>query len=269
MEPLAGHHQRTEYETRFATRQSAQHYEDTIYHPGSYDSFIWSLQKPYLIKVVENVRLSTGSISYLDFACGTGRIISALESVAQFAVGVDISDEMVAIAANKTNKARFIVGDVLKFPNLLDRPFDVITAFRYFLNVDNETRYRTMSLLAQHLRDDGSRLVFNVHGNSTSSRHLSIVARRLVGLSENELSFGEVQAFVQTCGLEIESYYGFGFFPRKFVVLDPTKLSKRFEAWITNNQLLGRFCHDIVFICRRSRRLSQNKAVDKIEGERY
>src|ERR1019366_1533581 len=98
------------------------------YGAGSYSSFIWGLQRPVLEKILADFRQTHGPVRLLDFACGTGRVISALEPLVDAAEGVDISENMVEIARKKCRAARLRVGDIFLQPEMLQPPYDVITS---------------------------------------------------------------------------------------------------------------------------------------------
>jgi SAM-dependent methyltransferase len=59
----------------------------------------WELEQRLLAAAVERFELGGPDSTALDFACGTGRVLGFLESRVSRAVGVDISDDMVALAA--------------------------------------------------------------------------------------------------------------------------------------------------------------------------
>ena len=71
---------------------------------------------------------------YLDFACGTGRMLGFLGKYAQSVTGVDISPSMLEVARERVPKAELICGDLTREPLLTNRQFDVISAFRFFPN---------------------------------------------------------------------------------------------------------------------------------------
>lgn len=241
----------SEYRKRFSCSENANYY-DNIYARESYDSFIWPLQLPYVIRVMENVRREVGGeINYLDFACGTGRIISAVEDKADHAMGLDVSAEMIAIARKKTKRAKFIMGNLVDRPNLLDKQFEVITAFRFFLNVEKPIRYVVLQRLAALLQGKEGRLIFNIHGNSRSIRHWSVLGRKLFGTIENELSFRETVHLIDSAGLVLESWHGFGLLPRKLHYSPIKGLAQSVDRWIVRNQHISSLCQDLLFVCRK------------------
>ena len=155
-------------------------YETSEYGAGSYSSLVWEWQRPVLEKIVSDFRQTNKSepVRLLDFACGTGRVLASLEPLVDAADGVDISENMVELARKKCRAARLLVGDILTQPELLSPPYDVITSFRFLLNVEPELRLRVLKKLRDVLRTPDGLLVVNVHGNSHSLRHPAILWRR-------------------------------------------------------------------------------------------
>ncbi|MCB7128700.1 MAG: class I SAM-dependent methyltransferase, partial [Candidatus Brocadiales bacterium] len=205
----------TEYAERFKQPTDAYFYDYDIYKPDGYDAFIWDIQRPVLVALFRKLRSENDRIAYLDFACGTGRILAAVESLADESLGVDISEEMIAIARSKTKGSEFLVGNLLAQPDLLSCCFDVITTFRFFLNLESHLRLPALKTLVRHLRGPESTLIFNIHGNRNSARHLGILLRRLRGERHNDMTFHQVEELVNQAGLRIENYYGFGIIPRR------------------------------------------------------
>src|SRR5919204_5449185 len=97
------------------------HYDQVIYDPAGYDTFIWSMQRSVLRNLVRRQAAGSKRLKYLDFACGTGRIISALEDLTTEAVGLDISPQMVNAAGTRTSyRAVLKSGDMLDEPDVVD-----------------------------------------------------------------------------------------------------------------------------------------------------
>ena len=66
---------------------------------------------------------------YLDFACGTGRLLSFLENNFAASTGVDISKDMLNIAEKYRKKSELICGDITREHLLDGRKYDIFTAF--------------------------------------------------------------------------------------------------------------------------------------------
>lgn len=244
------------YSDRFQEPEAVTAYDAKEYGAGSYSSFIWDLQRPVLEQILADFRRTQpGPVRLLDFACGTGRVIASLESLADTAEGIDISENMVAVARNKCRTARLQVGDILSKPEILQKQYDVITSFRFLLNVEPELRSRVLRRLREVLRPDGL-LVVNVHGNSRSLRHPAIVWRRWRERTKetnamlNEMSPAETRQLLRASGFHIVHQFGFGMLP-------PTlyRTPLRGAAAALDKAVAGenRWCDcsiDMMFVCR-------------------
>ena len=108
-------------------------------------------------------------VRLLDFACGSGRILSFVEGLVSTAEGVDISTGMAEVAQQRCTSATIRVGNILEDPGLLQPPYDIITCFRFLLNVENSIRRSSLRRLREVIRTPGGLLLINIHGNSRSS----------------------------------------------------------------------------------------------------
>lgn len=246
----------TRYSSRFQDRSSVQDYESKEYGAASYSSTVWQWQRPVVEGWVREFRQGRPApVRLLDFACGTGRVTSAIEPLVDETLGVDISENMVALARAKCSRAQFKVGDILARPELLAGTYDLITAFRFLLNVESEMRRQVLRRLREVIRPDG-RLIVNVHGNSRSLRHPAIVWRRWreqgknSGAMLNEMSPTETRRLLAECGFQVVHQPGFG-------ILPPTLYRTPFRslAAAVDRSLAGKdWCKDasidLMFICR-------------------
>src|SRR5437879_5027917 len=108
------------YSDRFKDQGAVDYYESKEYGPESYSTFIWQLEQPALERIIVNFKQGRRApLRLLDFACGTGRILSCVEKLVDVAEGIDISSNMVELARKKCTKARLQVGDILTNPGLL------------------------------------------------------------------------------------------------------------------------------------------------------
>jgi SAM-dependent methyltransferase len=245
------------YSDRFQKQDAVAAYDSKEYGAGSYSSFIWDLQRPVLEKIVADFRRTRpGPVRLLDFACGTGRVIACLEPLVDAAEGVDISANMVEIARSKCRAARLQVGNILSQPEILQKQYEVITCFRFLLNVEPELRSRVLNKLREVLREPDGLLVVNVHGNSRSLRHPAIVWRRWrertqkSGAMLNEMSPVVTKKLLRENGFEIVRQFGFGMLP-------PTlyRTPLRGAAAVADKSFAGENCWsdcsiDLLFVCR-------------------
>jgi SAM-dependent methyltransferase len=147
-----------------------------LFEKGYY-SALWSeVEKP----IVESVLRPMGGRdrTCLDFACGTGRITNVAAEFFGKVVGTEISDTMLATARTPNNVCLRKI-DLTVEP--LGESFDVVTAFRFFLNADGSLRLEALKAIHAHLNTHG-RLVCNIHLNAASPAGF---ARRIVNWIPN------------------------------------------------------------------------------------
>jgi len=243
------------YADRFQPQEAVAAYDTAEYGAESYSSAVWQLQRPVLEQVVkEFCAAPTGPVRLLDFACGTGRVLSALEPLVDAADGVDISENMVAVARGKCPKARLLVGDVLARPELLQPEYDLISCFRFVLNAEPELRGRVLRRLRSVLRSPGGRLLVNVHGNSRSLRHPAILWRRGRGAEKeamlNEMSPVEARRLLADSGFEVERQFGFGLVPPTLYRTPLRRAAAAVDRAFAGENLWRNWSVDILFVCR-------------------
>ena len=247
----------TSYSERFQNATDVADYESKEYGAGSYSSCIWNLQRPVVEKIIAGFRRAhPGPVRLLDFACGTGRVLSCLEPLVDEATGIDISANMVAVARGKCRSARLCVGDIFAQPDLLAGRYDLITSFRFLLNVEPAMRLRALRRLRATLREPDGLLLVNVHGNSRSLRHPAILWRRWrersrpSGAMLNEMSPGETARLFQEAGFQIVSRHGFGMLPPTFYRTPLRKLAAVADRSLAGENAWSACSIDMLFVCR-------------------
>ena len=245
------------YSDRFQSQEAVEFYDSKEYSSDSYSTAIWRLERPVLEAILNDLRRERKQpVRLLDFACGTGRVLSSLEGLVGSADGIDISESMVAAARAKCVKARLRVGDILADPELCEGHYDAISCFRFLLNAEPEMRNRILGRLRDALSAPDGRLLINVHGNSRSLRHPGLVWRRWRARTENsdaplnEMSPAETRDLLRRNGFEVVRQFGFGAVP-------PTlyRSPLRAAAWAIDKSLAGdRWWNDwsieMLFLCR-------------------
>lgn len=108
---------------------------------------------------------------------------------------------------------RLLHGDITTEP--LEETFDVITAFRFFLNAEEDLKREAPFALHNHLNEGGS-LVCNIHMNATSPvgiacRLLNLVSRHTV---QNTLSTRRFTHLLISSGFVVERIIPYGYLPR-------------------------------------------------------
>src|ERR1700760_3165464 len=97
----------TSYSQRFQHGEAVAAYETKEYGAESYSTRIWQMQRPVVEQILADFKSRhSGSLQLLDFACGTGRVLACVETLADTADGIDISESMVSVARTKCHRAR-------------------------------------------------------------------------------------------------------------------------------------------------------------------
>lgn len=190
-----------------------------------FNARVWELEKEILSKILKKYFSQKRIENYLDFACGTGRICQFMESRVEKCVGVDITTEMIDIARRNCSRTEFVVADITKKNPFGTGNFDLITAFRFFLNAESELRKSVLCELSKTISENGL-FIFNVHGNKNSLRHLAIIFSRFLGIktNTNELSIDEVKQMLENYNFRIRNYYGVNYLPQVASSIIPRKL---------------------------------------------
>jgi hypothetical protein len=176
--------------------------------------------------------------------------------VADTADGVDISEPMVAVARTHCSRARLQVGDVLTQPELLQKKYDAITAFRFLLNVEPEMRVRVLRRLREVIREPDGMLLVNVHGNARSLRHPAILWRRWrersgpTNVMLNELSPGAARSLLRDCGFQVVRQFGFGLLPPTLYRTPFRGLAAAVDRSLAGDNGCRNWSIDMLFVCR-------------------
>jgi SAM-dependent methyltransferase len=245
------------YADRFRQEDAVEFYDSKEYGSGSYSTAIWQLQRPVIERILKDFRRDrTEPVRLLDFACGTGRVLACLEPLVDSAEGIDVSENMVAVARTKCDKARLLVGDILASPELLQNNYDVISCFRFLLNVEPEMRGRILRRLRKVLCAPDGRLLVNVHGNSHSLRHPAIVWRRRRERAEksgamlNEMAPAEANNLLRESGFQVVRQYGFGMLPPTFYRTPLRRAAAVLDQLLAGDHWWTGWSIDMLFVCR-------------------
>jgi predicted TPR repeat methyltransferase len=214
-----------------------------------YRRLIWDLEKRILDRVARDQR-SEGRLRHLDFACGTGRVLSHLAAAADESVGVDVSASMLAVARAAAGRSEIVQADLTRSDVLGERRFDLITAFRFFPNAEPSLRSEAMRVLAKHLAG-GGRLVFNDHRNASSLQFRLARLRRRGGF--DGMTLDEARELIAAHGLEVERVQALGFNPLsdEHPVL-PAAWLRPVESLLSRWGRLWRWGSNVIFVCRKA-----------------
>lgn len=164
---------------------------------------MWDLEKRILRKEVKMAN------DYLDFATGTGRIISALSDLANKKYGLDISEKMLEVAIRNSKDTQFINRDFREpIPELENKRFDLITAFRFFPGAENKLREDAMRFISNKLKKGGV-LIVNNHRNFWS---IPYVVMRIFFIKRGfgGMKNGEMIRLAKKYGLTLTRCYSMG-----------------------------------------------------------
>jgi len=231
-----------------AKGQEYEHY----YQNDVWQQYLWSREQAALEQVLTQ-HFAGRSINLLDFACGTGRIASFLESKVYTTTGVDVSESMLRVARQKLTRTNLVLGDITESDLLGGRRFNLITAFRFFANAEPQLRLRAMSCLAQLLTDDGM-IIFNNHQNAWAPYPLVAYFRQCLNVqgpnAYRVLSPLGMRRLCRRAGLEPIASYGLGIF--HLPLINPS-IRVNQVAEIVGRHLppLRLLAQDIVMVCRR------------------
>ncbi len=221
---------------------------DQLFIDAPHTAMLWELEKRILDEIVARLGERGSPLEYLDFACGTGRILGYLEDRVDRAVGIDVSASMLEVARSSAKKAEIVEGDITHEDVLGEQKFDLVTAFRFFPNAEPSLRVDAMKRLVKHLKRKGV-IVFNNHLNSTS---LSRILGRVIGRwNVRAMAIGEVLQLTEQSHLEIVDQYYLGILPftDRFSPL-PTAVTAKLEALASRLPGANRLAQNLVYVCR-------------------
>lgn len=226
--------------------------------PGDFDGhytrgtghLYWNhFERPYLEKLFHRLgREHPGR--YLDFACGTGRIMELAHAHFTETVGIDVSDSMLAEARRRVPGATLMNVDVMTSPPEIGS-FQVISLFRFILSAEDHLREGVLRWLRTVIAPDGV-LVVNNHLNRWSITGLRHRLRNVVrGKSGGPPAERHMEQLLGQCGFEIVEAYGFGVIPpwrdtRRY----PSTQLLRLERLLGSSQWLQEHAKDRIYLCR-------------------
>lgn len=246
------------YKAHFATELQAARYDGDEYADGSYGQMLWDLEKAVLRTFVQEFRQTHPQIRYLDFASGTGRIAGFMEGLVETATSIEISESMAARARARLRATNVLCRDITTSDSEPEGKYDLITAFRFFLNAEPGLRLPAIKALAARLRDDDSRLVFNNHGNLWSLKLIGWPGHKLRNFRRgwkpygNYMSHSDVKRLLAQAGLRIVSVTGLGVLGGKVFSRLPFERGSKFERRLAAS-FLSEFGQDQIYVaCRQT-----------------
>jgi ubiquinone/menaquinone biosynthesis C-methylase UbiE len=234
-----------DYRLSHRSADKAERY-DRSFHLDPWRAHLWRREQAVLERVLREHFGDRRPDSHLDFACGTGRVLAALRGRVGASVGVDVSAEMLRVAAGRLPDARLIQADLTRRDVLGEERFDLITAFRFLANAQDSLRAEALRVLGAHLRPRG-RLVFNNHKNHSS---LLYGLSRLAGRTARTLSHGQVRRLAREAHLEIVSVHPLGLLPATDGrMIGPARFHEVVDLAFARGALGRAWAQDIVYVC--------------------
>lgn len=224
---------------------------EAYYQERPWQRFLWSREQQVLLKILEKY-FAGKDVHLLDFACGTGRVTGFLEGRVKTCTAVDVSQSMLAIARERLTRTELIEADITVNDVLKDRRFNLITAFRFFVNAEPGLRTAAIRALAGLLSEDGY-LVFNNHQNLGAPwirvQYLWHHWKRLDSIF-NVMTVGQMKNLVGDVGLKVVELYPVGFLnPPKIRM--PERLRDAVEGVGSRWRFLSRFSESPIAVCSR------------------
>jgi SAM-dependent methyltransferase len=247
----------------FATRPIVEYENYTALHIGAGEQYhrrfvanpgralMWDLEQAALRDLIGALKPRRA----LDFACGTGRISSFVESAfPELAIdGIDISESMLDLARKKGGRTTYRLMDTQEAISFYgEHHFDLIMAFRFFPNAEAALRRRIAADLARLVTDDGA-LVINNHRNFWSTSYL---ARRLRGEQPIGALNRDIEALFTDQGFRVVRRLSLGLWPQgdlRALLLPWTAvraLEEKNLAWTAAHHKLG---YNTIWVLSRQR----------------
>lgn len=242
------------YSDKFVSAEAAVAYDATEYSSSSVGTLLWEMEKDILQKLLYKL-IPNKKLRYLDFACGTGRIVSFIAPFAISSAGIDVSAEMLTLARKRSPETLFFCKDITS-EEMVEGTYNLITSFRFLSNVDQLTRKAALRALHVRMEPDAI-LVVNTHTNPLSYKMFLLVwhaVRRLFwgNVHTQYLTTGTMRQILLDAGFDVVETVGYGFIPGKLLRLLPWNAALALERFLFRIPLLRPFGVNQIAICRRT-----------------
>jgi SAM-dependent methyltransferase len=249
----------SDYSQYFSSTDDVTKY-DALFESDACEHACWGVQRPLLLSVLRDLHGgdSTDASRALDFACGTGRVTVVVRDAGWDVVGLDASPAMIEPARARLPDVEFregLLGDAETDQWLAGiGGFQLITAFRFFLNASAADRGPILQLLAAQLAATG-RLVVNNHGSGPSLRNLGLRVRRKAG--STMIAQRDFVTMLTDAGLHVERQWGGQIFARSLygapVVGGVCRAVERLLPRSTfGRRFVRQFGANQMYVCRRA-----------------
>ena len=237
----------SDYRTSHLAADCAERF-DSHYVYGRGQLYWRAFERPYLERLFARLgREQPGR--YLDFACGTGRVLALGAPYFGESVGIDVSPVMLAEARRRASNAQLILADVLQSPPDVG-VFNVISLFRFILSAEASLRDGVLQWLRSVIAPAGT-LVVNNHLNRRSAAGVGHRIRHgWRGESWTSPDDRDMQAMLGRAGFTIRERFGFGVVPpwrdRWWL---PSRPLVQIERLANRSAILQRYAKDRIYVC--------------------
>ena len=224
---------------------------DEYYATDAWGRYLWSREQEVLTQALEMFFGSRKDVRALDFACGTGRISSFLERHVASCTGVDVSEAMLEQARRKLERTTLVNANLLEGSPFEKESFDLITAFRFFVNAEPALRRAALRALAPLLAP-GGHLIFNNHQNIDAPyMRLARAYAAWRGFEAfNVLSIAQCRELVAEVGLEIVHVFPVGTLRLPKLAL-PDALYRMADRIASASAITARLATSPILVARR------------------
>lgn len=240
------------YRNEFRSPEQVASYDQHEYGPGTWSTLLWSLEQQVLNRLLQRSSFVPNRETYLDFACGTGRVTEFLAPRFQTCFGVDISPAMLALAPQRLPEATFVCTDVSTGGYNVPGSADMITSFRFMLNAEPTDRLPALKWMRKQLRDRDSRLILNNHGNLMSHKAIPYAVRRIKHpvrpTTGNVLSHRTVVRLSEMAGFQVESIHGVGYIGGRAMELVGTPRMRKIQQRLTQTHGIQRLAENQIYV---------------------
>jgi SAM-dependent methyltransferase len=224
---------------------------------------IFQLEHGLLIDLFRRLRSSDPGTRYLDFACGTGRILAVFKDLIHSKVGIDTSSGQLELAGQKVPDAELICGNVVTNPELLgDRQFDFITSFRLLLNLEPENRVPILRALRDLLAPGGHLIVDNHMNRYSILGLMALAAHKVLRVPRkpfvpagrrgiiSTMSEREMRVALGAAGFQVHEVHRLFVFPgHKSLLLLPTRWLVALEARLSRLPVVNLLSKNQIYVC--------------------
>ncbi|MCK4789497.1 MAG: methyltransferase domain-containing protein [Desulfobacteraceae bacterium] len=207
-------------------------------------AMVWRLEQKILDRILREF-FPEHPLEYLDFACGTGRILEYMVPRVQNAVGVDVSQSMLNVARANIPDTTVIETDITREDVLKGRKFDLITAFRFFPNAEPALRSEALLTLRKHLKPEGI-LIFNNHRNTRIWHDWKLRNKNRL------MSRKEVRQLLEQADMKVLKKYPLAILPfsdKRFT--EPKWLVEKLEVLASLIPSRSMLAQNIIYVCQK------------------